>query len=93
MRFHFESLFSLIPAIFLTIFDDKNRIFICIASLDAVMLNNWLLFCLQIFTDEKYVPIHVKSHHLITQEYVCTYKECGEKFTNKQDLTYHLGGW
>lgn len=55
------------------------------------LLKAYFLRFLQIFMEEKYVPIHVKSHHLIAQEYVCTYKECGEKFTNKQDLTYHLG--
>lgn len=43
------------------------------------------------FLNETYVPLHVKNHHAITHEYVCTYKDCGKKFTNMQDLTYHLG--
>lgn len=46
---------------------------------------------LQVFHDGNSVIQHIESHHLITQEYVCTYKDCGKKFSNKQDLTYHLG--
>ncbi|XP_067930345.1 uncharacterized protein [Watersipora subatra] len=48
-------------------------------------------YCPKVFHSEDSVPLHIKSHHVITQEYVCTYKDCGVKFSNKQDLTYHLG--